>query len=127
MAHIHFIQPAIGLFFHVYHVPHSTQGGGSDILVEGVCCYMVNGYGLFKEAQDRKNSDCRADHVSVPLPCFIALLMLTMGILSQAAQVNNKLTTDTKNFPVSPSMRLIYRLQTFSLSLLLASALFVSL
>lgn len=28
--------------------------------------------------------------------------MLVMGIISQAAQVNNKLTADTEDFPVSP-------------------------
>lgn len=59
------------------------------------------------------------------LTLFIALLMLVMGIISQAAQVNNALTADTEDFSCLTDMCLICRLQTFGL--LLPPAVFIRL
>lgn len=67
----------------------------------------------------------RTDHLSVLLTLFIALLILVMGGLPQAVQINSKLTAHPENFPFPPIMFPICWLQTWSCSLFLASGLFL--
>lgn len=71
---------------------------------------------------DQKNFMATTDHLSVLLPLFIALLILVMGGLPQAVQINSKLTAHPENFPFPPNMFLICWLQTLSCSLFLASS-----